>query len=527
MDSENPSNHGIEQSLAAYFSADGQLASSPNRSFSDADINAISTLLYHVAKSWSKIPRTYIVLRTIGHLDRMDEFVEAGFTDHWFPVTTQYLPAKLDPTIKNAFEKAQVTVLTKSIDLEKGRNGKHQHFARGESIPFEPKAILGATRYTQVDKVISTISGRAYARKRIQRGAYFDANKSKERMKEFISEVKILKQIKHQHIVEFVGSYTDAAYLGFIMSPVADMDLAHYLKQSPARKPTIRSFFGCLATALQFLHDNNIRHKDVKPKNVLVHGSNILFTDFGLSRDADGMGSTTSGPTAKTVRYCAPEVFADGKRNSSSDLWSLGCIFLELVAVLKEWKMEDFHAYFEENGTQNPYFHNNLPAVAELNAKLRASGLKSDNDPVDWAEMMLKEDRRARPTAAELTVKIIEGKSKYGAESPFCGLCCGGVDGFDDMDYLDDGFDNLTEATKDALQIKDNTLSENGPQILGENGNSTTAISWLTERGWTLGPRGTSETRMQLCLKQHWLDIWRPYNIALMMVQISTNHTHG
>jgi hypothetical protein len=180
MESGQSFDHGIQKSLAAYFPADSQLPPSLDRSFSDADINAVSTLLMHIAESWSKIPRTYIVLRSIGHVNLMDDFINAGFTDHWFPVTTNSLPAKLSPTVRSAFEQAQVAVLTKSIDLEKGQDGKHQHFARGETIPFEPKDILGTGGFSQVDKVISTISGRAYARKRIRRLAYFEVGNTKE-----------------------------------------------------------------------------------------------------------------------------------------------------------------------------------------------------------------------------------------------------------------------------------------------------------------------------------------------------------
>jgi serine/threonine protein kinase len=492
MNSERSFDHGIQKSLAAYFPSDCQLLPSPDRSFSDADINAVSTLLLHIAEPWSKVPRTYIVLRTIGRVDLMNDLIDAGFTDHWFPVTTNSLPSKLSPTVRTAFEQAQVAVLTKSIDLEKGQNGKHQHFARGESVPFQPKEILGRGGFSEVDKVISTISGREYARKRVRRRVFFEHSNTKEQMKLFVTEIKILKRLKHQHIVEFVGSYTDASNLGLIMYPVADMDLASYLNQSPARKPTIRTFFGCLATALQFLHDNGIRHKDVKPQNVLVHGKNILFTDFGLSRDADGMGSTTSGFTLRTLKYCAPEVFAWTTRDSSSDVWSLGCIYLEMVAVLKDWQLDKFHAYFKENGTKDPYFHSNPSAVAELITTFRVSGSLSDNDPLDWAEMMLRQDRHARPTAAALTSVAIEGNSKYGAEIPFCGLCCRAVDDFEDMDYPDDEFDDLTEATEKALQIQ------------GEDANSTTAtriseqdkaeaISWLTERG--MDPRSAWKQR--------------------------------
>jgi serine/threonine protein kinase len=72
------------------------------------------------------------------------------------------------------------------------------------------------------------------------------------------------------------------------MSPVADCDLLVFLKVTslPAeRRIDLRHFYGCLASALSYLQENKICHKDIKPSNILVHGSNVLITDFGTSRD--------------------------------------------------------------------------------------------------------------------------------------------------------------------------------------------------------------------------------------------------
>jgi serine/threonine protein kinase len=169
-------------------------------------------------------------------LDLLNEFIDLGFSDHWFLVTLKSLPQSISPTIRLDFVRAQDLVLTQSIDLEKGDNGRHQHFARGERTPFETKSVLGSGGFGQVDRVLSLISYKEYARKRVRRRTVF-GNAAAEAMKRFIAKVEILKRLKHRRMVEFVGSYTDPTYLGLIMSPVAEMDLAAYLQNFSTGEP--------------------------------------------------------------------------------------------------------------------------------------------------------------------------------------------------------------------------------------------------------------------------------------------------
>ncbi|KAL9044704.1 MAG: hypothetical protein Q9214_002177, partial [Letrouitia sp. 1 TL-2023] len=264
--------------------------------YTDLEIGQVLLLLKTLNPQWSKVPRTYIVLRTISCLNLLDEFVNLGFSDHWFPVTERNLPHCLPPSQRLEFVVAQDLVMTKSIGLEKGAEGQHSYFRHNEPLPFKVKGILGSGGFGQVDKVLSLISFKEYARKQVPRNQAFGGQKTKE-IKQFVAEIEILKRLKHRHVVEFVGSYTDPRYIGLIMSPVAEMDFSTYLARADtAKHGELRTFFGCLARALEFLHEKKVRHKDIKPGNILVHGGNVLFTDFGLSFDfTDADGSTTVG----------------------------------------------------------------------------------------------------------------------------------------------------------------------------------------------------------------------------------------
>lgn len=288
---------------------------------SDAEIEQISTLLESQSSGWSKAPRTYIVLWNIGRLDLFHDLLELGFSDFCFPVEPTALPPSLEPSVRRAVVQCQRIILTKSVDLEKGENGRHRHFGKDDHLPFRIQKRLGAGGYSQVDLIKSRISFKEYALKRIPRWTAF-WNNSRQAVRQFAADMQLIKALKHRHIVQFVGSYTDPKYLGMIISPVADMNLAEYMDLLAGNHglpnfTSLRSFFGCLATPLQYLHDHSIRDRDIKPQNILIEGGNVLFTEFRLSKDYSGdSGSTTSGMTAMTPRYLAPEVAAGDPQNT-------------------------------------------------------------------------------------------------------------------------------------------------------------------------------------------------------------------
>jgi TolA-binding protein len=414
--------------------------------YTDSEIQQVSLLLSQFNLQWSKVPRTYMVLRIIGCLDLLDTFIDLGVSDYWFPFTERSLPPCLWPGKRSQFVGAQNLVMTKSMDLEKGESGQHCYFRQDEPLPLKMKGILGSGGFGQVDRVLSTISFREYALKRVPRSAVFsgrteeDIRRRAECVTQFIAEIGALKRLKHHHVVEFVGSYTDPKYIGLIMSPVADMDLSTYLAgTNTARYRELRTFFGCLTRALAFLHEQSIRHKDIKPSNILVHGGNVLFTDFGLAFDfTDKEGSTTvSMVNGMTPRYCAPEVADYEPRNTSSDVWSLGVVFLEMAAVLKGRTVAYMYDFLKEHGSRQAYVRTNSTGTDALVAELKEAGSPTDNLALGWVQDMVMLPQKLRPTAASLIASITGAGQQGDRTESFCGICCALPD-----DFLSD-FDGL------------------------------------------------------------------------------------
>lgn len=137
------------------------------------------------------------------------------------------------------------------------------------------------------------------------------------------------------------------------MVPIAECDLHTFLERDtlkPADFECIRQSFGCLCAAIIYLQEQCIRHKDIKPQNILVYGSKVYITDFGLARDWTGKSKsiTTGVVDGLTHEYAAPEVLEAEPRGSSSDVWSLGCVFLDMV-VSQTGHLHLKHAFSNSN----------------------------------------------------------------------------------------------------------------------------------------------------------------------------------
>ena len=191
--------HTVERHLGQYFPLS---TAEPRGSLTDNDLQVISTLLRNKGRiTWSNVPRIYTVLRTIGHLELIDSFIEEGLTDFWFPFATGSLPDVLTPTAKTNFVASQSIVITKALEFEKGAERKHAHFDRNDLIPFQVISKLGDGLHGSVERVRSLL-GREYARKSFRRRKAFGSHK--EDIRTFKTELQALKRISHIHCIELV-----------------------------------------------------------------------------------------------------------------------------------------------------------------------------------------------------------------------------------------------------------------------------------------------------------------------------------
>jgi serine/threonine protein kinase len=327
--------------------------------------------------------------------------------------------------------------------------GAHVDFQPDEQVPLKEVRFLG---HGSMGGVYETnIRGHAFAwKRRFCRRRIGDAERK---------EIEILKKVSHRHIVRFVGSYTHRQFLGLLLYPVALCDLATFLEDSeafiadvvlmPSQVETLKTLLslhdvifqkidnkdakaslvrpyiqegmkafalskiGCIVCAVEYLHSQRIRHKDLKPSNILLSPQGLWLTDFGTATDfSQRTVSTTENWERGTPKYFAPEVATFQPSGRAADIFSLGCVLLELYFVHQ--CQEDplsakptLETLRELRSTQDKSFQANLN---KLHNWLRLSSPEPESFTGlhlrEQIEMMLEKEPGRRPSIAEIRRKL-------------------------------------------------------------------------------------------------------------------------
>jgi serine/threonine protein kinase len=278
-----------------------------------------------------------------------------------------------------------------------------------KSQSFLSVKLLGTGGFSTVDEVVHRETKLRISRKTLK-------NREHSALEELKKEVNVLQKLRHPHIIRYLGAYTKDDKVSILLSPVAETNLAVWLEKCYLEKPagladTVMKMFGCLASSIRYLHEQRpvIKHMDIKPQNILVmHGSHdmphVVLSDFGIS--SAEASTTAQNPTPLTRQYCAPEVPSRTSRGQAADIWSLGCVFLEMLAAAYhdtngQWL--DFRKEF--SGRKGKYYWEEVPRLHDwISSFLDQAANYTEATVLRTVKSMVREEPVERPSAAMLTI---------------------------------------------------------------------------------------------------------------------------
>ncbi|KIY50553.1 kinase-like protein [Fistulina hepatica ATCC 64428] len=154
-------------------------------------------------------------------------------------------------------------------------------------------------------------------------------------------ESQTLSELDHPNIVQYLGFEATPTHLSIFLEYVPGGSIGSVLaKYGKFKENVTRSFTSQILCGLEYLHSKGILHRDLKADNILVETSGICkISDFGISKQTDDLHGEASTAMQGTVFWMAPEVINTQGRayNTKIDIWSVGCVVLEMWAGTRPW----------------------------------------------------------------------------------------------------------------------------------------------------------------------------------------------
>ncbi|ORY31435.1 hypothetical protein BCR39DRAFT_571401 [Naematelia encephala] len=151
---------------------------------------------------------------------------------------------------------------------------------------------------------------------------------------DIMSEIDLLKNLNHPNIVKYKGFARDKENLFIVLEYCENGSLQSILKKfGKFPESLVAVYISQVLEGLIYLHDQGVIHRDIKGANILTNkDGSVKLADFGVS-------SRTAGPKLEendnevvgSPYWMAPEVIEQSGASTASDIWSVGCVVVELL----------------------------------------------------------------------------------------------------------------------------------------------------------------------------------------------------
>ncbi|KAI9727779.1 MAG: hypothetical protein M1834_007926 [Cirrosporium novae-zelandiae] len=208
--------------------------------------------------------------------------------------------------------------------------------------------LIGKGTYGRVYVGMNANTGELLAVKQVE--VHQKGNQDKDRMKEMVAalnqEIYTMQHLEHSNIVQYLGCERKESSISIFLEYVPGGSIGSCLrKHGKFEENVVRSLTRQTLGGLAYLHNEGILHRDLKADNILLDlDGTCKISDFGISKKSDNIyGNDATNSMQGSVFWMAPEVVKSQGQGYSAkvDIWSLGCVVLEMLAGRRPWSKEE------------------------------------------------------------------------------------------------------------------------------------------------------------------------------------------
>lgn len=198
-------------------------------------------------------------------------------------------------------------------------------------------------------------------------------------------EIELHKKIKHRNIIKLYDTIFDykknTVYL--IIELCSKGDFYTFQNKRPIKEIYIKKYISDLSEGLKYLYKNNIIHRDLKTKNLLISDcGDIKIADFGFAKQ--WINQDLKNTYCGSPLYMAPEILYYQNYDINSDLWSIGIIIYEMITGNPPFHVKNFYQLTKKMKEQKIQLPSEYSISKDLKELLENLLIKEPKHRLSW-----------------------------------------------------------------------------------------------------------------------------------------------